>query len=170
MIARQMISPGWARAKLGASDLVQETLAVALRQIDRWTNLPDGQRTGWLIVVLQNVAQAKLRDLLRHKRDPRLERSMSQYVDAVSGWFEHEFAGNELPPDQIAEQRELMLRLAVGVAELPPGQRAVFEGREFDGLSYDEIAVALRLTSGQVAGLLRDARRSLRRRLDGEET
>ena len=49
------------------------------------------------------------------------------------------------------------------LASLPPTHRAAIVLRDFEGLSYDEIAVALQMTSPQVKALIHRARQSFKR-------
>lgn len=66
---------------------------------------------------------------------------------------------------QEAERRRKLLRRAV--AELPPGQRDCLRLR-IQGLAYEEIATALRMSADAVKSRLRDAKKHLRERLGGD--
>jgi RNA polymerase sigma-70 factor (ECF subfamily) len=63
---------------------------------------------------------------------------------------------------QRIQQQELMER---ALAQLTPELRAVFVLREMEGLSYREIAAALRVEQGTVGSRLNQARTQLRKRL-----
>jgi RNA polymerase sigma-70 factor (ECF subfamily) len=58
-------------------------------------------------------------------------------------------------------------RLGRAVAELPQGQRECLRLR-IQGLTYDQIAAALRISVDAVKSRLRDAKRHLRERLGGD--
>lgn len=75
-------------------------------------------------------------------------------------------------PQQLdyADEQEAKLRrkrLREAVAELPPGQRECLRLR-IQGLAYEQIAAALRITVDAVKSRLRDAKRHLRKQL-GED-
>jgi RNA polymerase sigma-70 factor (ECF subfamily) len=60
------------------------------------------------------------------------------------------------------ETRELLDR---ALAEVEPELRSIFVLREVEGLSYDEIALALEIPMGTVASRLNRARHELQQRL-----
>jgi RNA polymerase sigma-70 factor (ECF subfamily) len=75
-------------------------------------------------------------------------------------------------PDAMYEQKELRDILWKQLGELPEEARAVFVLKEMEGLSYDEIAGALKIKTGTVSSRLFYARRKLRKGLEkvlGEE-
>jgi len=57
--------------------------------------------------------------------------------------------------------------LAAAIAELSDEQREVLMLREYGGLSYEQIAVALALPKGTVESRLHRARQELAQRLKG---
>ncbi|HEX4719798.1 MAG TPA: sigma-70 family RNA polymerase sigma factor [Thermoleophilaceae bacterium] len=65
-------------------------------------------------------------------------------------------------PDQVFEQRIQLERTVAALNELPDRQRDALVMREFEGRSYDEIAVALGANDGAVRQLLNRARITLR--------
>jgi RNA polymerase sigma factor (sigma-70 family) len=65
-------------------------------------------------------------------------------------------------PDQIFEQRTELQQTVAAVNELPERQRDALVMREFEGRSYDEIALALGANDGAVRQLLNRARVTLR--------
>jgi RNA polymerase sigma factor (sigma-70 family) len=65
-------------------------------------------------------------------------------------------------PDQVVEQRIELQRTVAAVNELPDRQRDALVMREFEGRSYDEIALALGANDGAVRQLLNRARGALR--------
>jgi len=73
-------------------------------------------------------------------------------------------------PDYADRQEEELrrARLRKAVAELPQGQRECLRLR-IQGLTYEQIAAALRISLDAVKSRLRDAKRHLRERLGGEQ-
>ncbi len=65
-------------------------------------------------------------------------------------------------PSDHAERDELSYRVRAAVAQLPDRQRMALILQHYEGLSYDEIARAMRCSRGTADGLLSRARASLR--------
>src|SRR3954447_20774780 len=65
-------------------------------------------------------------------------------------------------PDQVVEQRIELEQTVAALNELPERQRDALVMREFEGRSYDEIALALGANDGAVRQLLNRARGTLR--------
>jgi hypothetical protein len=65
-------------------------------------------------------------------------------------------------PDQVFEERSELERTVAALNELPERQRDALVMREFEGRSYNEIAVALGANDGAVRQLLNRARVTLR--------
>jgi RNA polymerase sigma factor (sigma-70 family) len=65
-------------------------------------------------------------------------------------------------PDQVFEERSQLQQTVTAVKDLPDRQRDALVMREFEGRSYDEIALALGANDGAVRQLLNRARVTLR--------
>ncbi len=64
-------------------------------------------------------------------------------------------------PAEIAEQRERFAAVARHVASLPPEQRVALVLRDFEGLSYEEVAAVLEVSVAAVKGRIHRARLSV---------
>ncbi len=64
-------------------------------------------------------------------------------------------------PAEITEQRERFAAVARQVASLPPEQRAALVLRDFEGLSYEEVAAVLEVSVAAVKGRIHRARLSV---------
>jgi RNA polymerase sigma-70 factor (ECF subfamily) len=120
--------------------------------IRAWSNLPKYKPRSpfrnWLYRIATNAATDALR---RQKETVHLE---SAYLaDTGQG------------PDDLAEARERGERVREAVLELPPASRAVIVLREYEGLSYKEIANTLGIPMGTVMSRLNYARGLLRNSL-----
>ena len=73
-----------------------------------------------------------------------------------------EVIGNGQYPDTLYEKKELEQIFWQSLKELPESARAVFVLREVEGLSYDEIAEALKIEKGTVSSRLFYARKRLK--------
>ncbi len=105
----------------------------------------------WLFVVVRNLCISRLR------RETRGHAALSSIADAA-------YDGPEMPSEvgQSTERREWVAR---AVRALPPGQREVVVLREYQGMSYAEIAAIIGCTEGTVKSRLARGRETLRRRL-----
>ncbi|MGC5256556.1 RNA polymerase sigma factor [Gordonia sp. DT218] len=131
-----------------AEDLAQETLLHA------WKSLPDfGFRSSfrtWMFA----IAHRRTVDQYRRRRD----------VPTDEGRFVELADPAPLPAEQ-AEHSSLVDALRHELANLPPTSRAAWWLRETEGLSLDEIARVLQISTGSVRGHLQRSRRYLSARL-----
>jgi len=138
-----------------AMDLSQEVFLRVFRTLAQFRG-QSALRT-WIYRIVVNQASNRQRWWRRRHR--------SQQVSLEA----HVAARGELPerrpaaaPDQVLQQRETAERVWSALATLPFDQRTVIVLREIDGLSYDEMAVALGVAVGTVKSRLARARVSLR--------
>jgi RNA polymerase sigma-70 factor (ECF subfamily) len=80
---------------------------------------------------------------------------------------EHDIPAFDHGPDPAAtaDERASQARIREAIRSLPPHYRAVIELRHFQGLTYEEIAEALRLPLSDVKSYLFRSRRLLAQRL-----
>src|SRR5580704_16163800 len=105
------------RAKLDPSDVVQQTLLDAHRQLEQFHGSTPPEMAGWLRRMLAcNLADA-LRAFSRGKRDIDRERSLHAALDESSVRIESWLQAEQSSPSQKAERTEDMLRLVEALAE-----------------------------------------------------
>ena len=124
-----------------AEDVVQDALlraSSALRSSDAEINLKP-----WLYAIARNRALNDLRD--EHVHDE----------------LDENFDGVPQPPE-VAARRAEVAALVRGLKGLPDAQRVALVGRELEGRTHEEIALALGTTPGSVRGLIFRARAALR--------
>ena len=131
-----------------AEDAVQHTFMNAFRGL-RQGVVPRSE-AAWLFKIAENVCRERRRSAWR-----RNQLELVQDPDGMAGLA----AAPQRSHDELAG-------LADALAELPPNQQRAILLREWQGLSYREIAEQLGLTEGAVETLLFRARRSLARKLD----
>ncbi len=130
-----------------AWDAAQEAFLNAFRSLPRFRGV--SAFSTWLHRIVVNAAL----DLVRRRpRQPHL--SLESVV--VSG-------GDE--PDEAATRSDMQRRINHAIAALPAEQRVVVVLRDLQGLSYEEIAAALRIPAGTVRSRLSRGREVLRRQL-----
>ena len=138
-----------------ALDLSQEVFLRVFRTLATFRG-QSSLRT-WIYRIVINQARNRQRWFRRRRQS-----------DQVS-LDDHQQAHGELPerPDQVAPDRlflrkEAAARLWNAMERLPFDQRTAIVLREFDGLSYEEIAFSLDIAVGTVKSRLTRARQALR--------
>jgi len=135
-----------------ARDAVQETFLRLSRQ-DVVALEP--RLRPWLFLVCRNCA-------LDHRR--KVVRFVNEPVD------EREHVSGEVPPDVRAIAEEEAVRLRALVSELPRQQRELIKLKFEAGLSYREMAEALKTSVSTVGVQLHEAIKTLRRQWRHETT
>jgi RNA polymerase sigma-70 factor (ECF subfamily) len=132
-----------------AEDSAQEAFIRAWQHLPRYR--PRSPFRNWLYRIATNVAL----DALRRERE-------TVDVDSIS------LATHSDGPEAVMESRERGERVRQAVLALPPASRSVLVLREYEGLSYREIADTLGIPSGTVMSRLNYARNRLRESLAAE--
>jgi RNA polymerase sigma-70 factor (ECF subfamily) len=164
LLARAHLDP-MVRAKVGASDVVQQTLFEAHRDRGQFRGRTVAEQAAWLRNILARNLANVLRDLRRDKRDVAREQPMQAAVDGSAARLEAWLAAEQPSPSQQAERHERAVRLAEALATLPENQREAVVLRHWHGCSLAEIAGRLGCTTAAVTGLLHRGLRNLRQRL-----
>lgn len=156
------------RAKLDASDVVQQALLEAHRTRAQFRGTTDAELAGWLRRVLACELADALRGLARAKRDAARERELEAVLGEVSSRLEACLAADQSSPSARAAHNEQLIRLAAALLHLPDDQRRAVELRHLQGRSVAEIAAALGKTETAVGGLLRRGMTRLRELMNAE--
>jgi RNA polymerase sigma-70 factor (ECF subfamily) len=141
-----------------ARDIAQDGVLRFFQHLDRF----DSSRPidPWLYQIVRNRA----RDLMRRERVRRHE--------SLDAWLEQghpEAADPSADPAADAERHELQLQLWRAISGLPEAHREIFVLRDYNDLSYREIAEVLGIPHGTVMSRLHAARKGLREILLHEE-
>lgn len=145
-----------------ARDLTQETFLRAFQSIDRFRG--DADLKTWLYRIAINQARNRWRWWRRRRRSETLS------LDASHGESEQPLSAilraSGLDPEQetLAREREAVLRRAL--MSVSSNFREVLVLRDVEGMSYDEIALALDISIGTVKSRLSRARTELRRKIE----
>jgi RNA polymerase sigma-70 factor, ECF subfamily len=148
-----------------ARDLTQEVFLQAFRNIGGFRGEAD-LRT-WLYRIAVNQARNRWRWWKRRRRD----RTVS--LDAPAGDDREDSFGAGLAdasgrnPEQEALERERERALLTALRSLSRPYREVILLRDIEGLSYEDVALALDINVGTVKSRLSRGRAELRRRLEG---
>lgn len=139
----------WCHSRELADDLVQETLAKALRQHGQLREA--AALRAWLCSILSNCWH----DHLRARKD-------LADIDAVE---ETELPDAAASPEEDYAQNEIVRRVRHAIARLPAGQREVVTLVDLEECSYAEVAEILEIPIGTVMSRLSRARGALREAL-----
>ncbi len=128
-----------------AEDAAQETFLSAYRALERFRG---GSFRAWLLRIAANLCYDELR---RRRRRP-LPLEAAAAVPAPA----------EQSPHQAYLRGELAAHIQRGLAALPPDQRLALVLRDVQGLSYEEVAQAMRASLGTVKSRIARGRARLR--------
>jgi RNA polymerase sigma factor (sigma-70 family) len=131
-----------------AEDAVQTTFLNAFRGLSR--GVVPASESAWLFKIAENVCLSRHRAAFRRRR-VEVPGDLALVEETVAAPAR---AGEELIP------------LEDALAEMPEAQRRALLLREWQGLSYREIAAELEVSQSAVETLIFRARRSLARRLE----
>jgi RNA polymerase sigma-70 factor (ECF subfamily) len=134
------------RAKLDASDVVQQAILQAHERRDQFRGRTEGEWLAWLRAILANTLAAAGRRFSTEARDLRKERSLEAELEQI--------AADQTSPSERAIRYEELLRLAHAVAQLPEDQRRVVELHHLKGLPVAEVAKLMGRSPPAVVGLL----------------
>jgi RNA polymerase sigma-70 factor (ECF subfamily) len=129
-----------------AEDAVQQTYLSAQRALTNGSS--PREPAAWLAVIARNECLARVRERMREPLP----------VDAEPTEFGADAYASAVSRYEVATLREAL-------ADLPRAQREAILLRELRGLSYDEVARALSVTTGAVESLIFRARRTLQVKL-----
>jgi len=142
VIARAQVE-SWMRAKVDASDLVQQTLLEAHRGFDNFTGSTDAEWLAWLKQILGN----NTRDFVRHyrtaKRQTGLEvqpRASERASESVSDPLAGLAASSLSTPSQLLMAHEQELALANAISQLSDDYQTVLQLRSLQRLPFEDVA------------------------------
>jgi RNA polymerase sigma-70 factor (ECF subfamily) len=150
------------RAKLDASDVVQQTLLEAHQSMADFRGKSDPEKAAWLRRILTRNLADELRKFRRLKRDVRLEASLQAALNESTARLEKWLAIEEGSPSDDAIANEQLVALAAALMKLPEDQRTAVELHHLQ--SFPSAAIAQRMGRSEiaVAGLLRRGLKRLR--------
>jgi RNA polymerase sigma-70 factor (ECF subfamily) len=133
-----------------AADVTQQVFLKLFSKITQFR--AEAEFTTWLYRLTTNACVD----------EQRKRRRLTQFDEALPPRTAH--MGNAAQEERVA-RRELAERVQGAVAELKPKLRVAILLKYFEGLSYEEMAVALGCSKGTVASRLNRGHKALARRL-----
>ncbi|MEO5927006.1 MAG: sigma-70 family RNA polymerase sigma factor [Bryobacteraceae bacterium] len=149
------------RQREDAEEVAQETLMKVFQNLDQLHD--PGRLKPWIFRIAKNACLMKRR---KSVFAPTQELSLDELKPVKDGEARLEIADWSQLPEDIAANKELHQALDHAVADLPDLYRAVFLLRDVEGLSTEEAAEVLEVTTDVVKTRLHRARLALRKQLD----
>lgn len=137
-------------------EIAQETFIRAYRALHQFRG--DAQFYTWLYRIAVNTAK---KALLQLKRDPTVSESfLSKDEDDETSWQKNEPTSEETPETVLAA-KEIAAVVNAAMEALPEDLRLAVTLREIEGLSYEEIALAMDCPIGTVRSRIYRAREAI---------
>jgi RNA polymerase sigma-70 factor (ECF subfamily) len=150
------------RSKVGASDIVQQTLLKATRNVSQFRGASEAEVIAWLRRILSTTLIDAIRELKGTKRNVDVERSLETSLAQSSARLGALLQANSTSPSERVLRHEQLLRVSAALARLPDDQRQVLEMHYLQGCSVAVVAADLGRTERSVAGLVRRGLQALR--------
>ncbi len=141
-----------------AADVTQEVFVRAFRAYERFRG--ESQPYTWLYRIAVNLVRDHV---AKRKRRSALEFSLES--GHSEGSRELDIADDTYMPERLLVKQELRVQLEGAIQALPDGYRECILLREFESMSYQEIAESMDITVEAVRSRLARARGMIRRRL-----
>ncbi|MGI6575184.1 MAG: RNA polymerase sigma factor [bacterium] len=141
-----------------ARDLTQEVFIKIYYALSDFRG--DSTFSTWLYRITTNLCY----DNLRKKRN-QIAFSLDEPVQTEKGELGRQIPTAEEGPEGLVEQKEFQQMVQQLINTLSAEQRSVLVMREFQDLSYEEIALALQCSLGTVKSRLSRARNALKKKL-----
>jgi len=139
------------QGKFDASDIVQQTLLEACRDLPKFRGQSEGELLAWLRGILGHVIGHQVR---RYggtlARDAAREVSLEASLAATSCALANVLAAEQSSPSQQAAREEEGVRLALVLESLPADYREVLILRNLEGLSHEAVAQRMNRSPGAI--------------------
>jgi RNA polymerase sigma-70 factor (ECF subfamily) len=138
------------QGKFDPSDVVQQTLLAACRDLPQFRGQTEAELVAWLRQVLTHALAHEIRRYRGERRDLTREVSLDEAVLESSQQLGQMLAASGSSPSQQAVRREQEVLLAEVLARLPDDYREVIILRNLEGLSHEEVARRMDRSVGAV--------------------
>lgn len=150
LVAREEINREL-QAKIGASDLVQETFVIAQRDFPRFRGDRPEDLLAWLRGILLNKVQEARRSFQTGKRHVAREVSLDGAKSSVRN--AHERSAKTASPSRQAAASEEAEHISRALSSLSPEHQQVIQLRNWKLLSFEEIGQQMSRSSGAARAL-----------------
>ena len=135
-------------AKLGPSDIVQQSMLRAFQELPQYRGTTDAEFKAWLRQILINETRLARRGFAANKRDLRRE----QRLDAIASSDESQdpFDGALTPASRtLADEQSAAVQRLIGL--LPESYQTVIRLRNWEEFTFEEIATRMGMSVSGVA-------------------
>lgn len=161
LLAEMQLNPHL-KVKEDASDIVQQTMLEAHRDIVTFRGKTEAELKAWLTTILANNIVSVARHYGRDKRDPRREVSLQDQFEQSSALLHKQLAAEQTSPSMKLMKQERSQQVAEALLRLLEGERDAVVLKHYHNWTVAEIAQHLGRTEEAVAGLLRRGLKKLR--------
>lgn len=151
---------------LSVEDIVQQTMMQVFRDIRRFESRPGINFSAWIKAIANHRILDEIRTKRRQKRGGEWQRRWG--VETESGNLLNPIdaaPATDNSPSRSASRHEKWQKLIELMQQLEPDQRQAVRLRFLEGLSIEEIAIAMDKTTGSIRGLLHRGKATLRQLL-----
>ncbi len=153
------------RSVIGMSDIIQNTLLEAWRDLKRIESLDADGRKHRLGMMLAHNLMDEIKHYRAKKRDVHRTQSLEAAAEESSCRLQKWLAVEDTSPSERLIQQEEGLRLLEALSKLEPRQREALTLQKYHGWTLAQIAEQLGCTIGAVAGLHAHGLKKLREHL-----
>jgi RNA polymerase sigma-70 factor (ECF subfamily) len=150
------------RVKEDASDIVQQSLLEAHRDLPNYRGQTDAELVGWLKTILARNILNVARHYGTQKCDVSREQPVAERLEKSSARLENFLACEQTSPSQQAMHNEQLIQLSDGLALLLDGERTAIVLKHIQGWTLSQISAHLGRPTDAVAGLLKRGLKKLR--------
>ena len=136
-------------------DIAQETFIRAYRALGQFRG--EAQFYTWLYRIAVNTAKKALMDL---KRNPTVSENAYKSDDDETSRVENELTSSETP-EAILASKEIAAIINAAMQDLPEELREAITLREIEGMTYEEISLAMNCPIGTVRSRIFRAREAI---------
>jgi RNA polymerase sigma-70 factor (ECF subfamily) len=151
------------------SDVIQNTLVEAYRDLERIKGLDADGRKHWLRRMLVNNLIDEINRWRTAARDYQLEKPLEAAANESSCRLQNWLAVEDTTPSERMIRQEEALRLLEALSKIDPRQREALILQKYHGWKLSQIAEHLGCTTGAVAGLHARGLQELRKHLPDME-
>ena len=139
LVARTQVE-SWMRAKVDASDLVQQTLLEAHRGFAKFQGQTEAEWLAWLRQILSHNTVDFIRRYRTDKRRVGREVPLNAPGNGALSSYFRDTEGDCETPSRILAEQEQEIELANAIAQLSDDHREVIILRNLQRLPFDEVA------------------------------
>ncbi|SDB50433.1 RNA polymerase sigma factor [Bauldia litoralis] len=166
------VAQAFVRSRATAEEVVQDTWLAVIEGLDTF----EGRSSlkNWIFAILANKART------RAVRDGRMVQvadfagETGEDTPAVDparfkpsgAWADFPAAWDDLTPERIVADKDMLARAGEAIASLPPGQRSVVTLRTIEHMEAAEVSVLLGISDANQRVLLHRARAALREAME----